>query len=1211
MSRIPRFARSILLVAILSGASATSSHSVSATSQDSARPPSAARYIIQLADPPLATWQAARPSAEAPSAEGDGAGRDSDSAASVAPRARLDIASPDAAAYLDRLEASHDAFAATLQRVAPAAAPSYRYRIAFNGVTARLTPAEAERVAALPGVVAVTREERIVPLMDASLPRIGAPAAWADPAVGGRADAGRGVRIAVIDSGITAAHPFFDDAGFVAPAGFPTSTLTVGDRVLPYAPDDVARFTNRKVIVARAYANPETVTAEGDPRAAITPLADGLAGFHGAHVAGTAAGAVTRGAPGNPGTGTLDLSGVAPGAYLMAYKFTNAYTPEILRMIDDAVLDGADVINNSWGTSAMNVLAAPHHPVGQAFQGAIDAGVVVVSAAGNAGGNGEATLGGPHQMLDGAITVANSETGRSFAYHLTASHAELPAELERHPTAYQAFGNPFGVIERQAARTDLCNPIALALQARSRIFVAPLEGACETSVIPLPLPAELAWVEKLLVAGIAQAQAVVLYSPDADVATTAQLLAVLELLKPLLEQIVGQVLQIDELVFPVTAVISGPEAMALAEYADAHPDLRLRMDATPTTVLDPARADAAAPSSAQGPAVAGAPSPAGGSVKPDLAAPGTDVLSTNTTVAGEPAGFTTATGTSMASPHVAGAAAVLRQAWPGWSPADVKAALVITADSVVSDTVAAARAPATVQGAGRLDLARAIDPGALLHPPSRAWTLAADGVASEAGVVVRVADARRMPEGAAPARWTVAHEPATGGGVPLPGLPEALDVPAGGEAELDLSFDTAGLAPGDYDGRVALSDGTRTVRFTYAIRQLPPARDVLLVDVRRTRQAGGGGLPGFPGLPGGATFSDGPDHARYWTDALADAGLEADVWTVAEGQRAGAPPLSVLQGYRLVIVAAGDGNAPLDALPGGMTSLQMYLLGGGRMLLSGPGWAHDLGTVGDLQNSGSMVFLSRYFAGFEHLADDDAPAALRSAWRPGDPGPAALDLACPASDEAAGNGGRVDLGRPLAAIRTAAEGNVAPVDLGIAAPLAAERIIGRARALVVDETGRSAVTGVTGNATLEHPQEEPGIPWRAAFAGFAVEAVCGSSGTLPRAELLRAAWSWATESGGATVTVDVPAEAVVGAPVTLRATATTPEGVEVVGWRWDLGDGRPYASTTAPVLEGVRYAQGGPRTVRAEAMTASALTYVGEAVLGVRGATLYVPSAAR
>ena len=144
----------------------------------------------------------------------------------------------------------------------------------------------------------------------------------------------------MIDSGISARHPFFDPSGFSAPEGFPRASLRIGDQVLDYSPTQLAEYTNAKVIVARTYVNPERVDpSAGDPLAVYTPLADGVGGFHGAHVAGIAAGSLARGAPGSS-AGSLDLSGVAPGAYLMAYKFTDAYTPEILAMIDDAVADG-------------------------------------------------------------------------------------------------------------------------------------------------------------------------------------------------------------------------------------------------------------------------------------------------------------------------------------------------------------------------------------------------------------------------------------------------------------------------------------------------------------------------------------------------------------------------------------------------------------------------------------------------------------------------------------------------------------------------------------------------------------------------------------------------------------------------------------------------------------------------------------------------------
>ena len=64
-------------------------------------------------------------------------------------------------------------------------------------------------------------------------------------------------------------------------------------------------------------------------------------------MAGIAAGDVVAGGPNEMGWGELAFSGVAPGAYLMAYRFDFAYTPEILQAIDDAVADKADVINNS------------------------------------------------------------------------------------------------------------------------------------------------------------------------------------------------------------------------------------------------------------------------------------------------------------------------------------------------------------------------------------------------------------------------------------------------------------------------------------------------------------------------------------------------------------------------------------------------------------------------------------------------------------------------------------------------------------------------------------------------------------------------------------------------------------------------------------------------------------------------------------------------
>ncbi len=1196
------------------GTSAAGTSAAGTSTTDTASSVAAtSRYIVQLADAPLAV----RPARSVPMR-------------AAAKAARL---APPEGAYRAVLRRAQDAFIASLQAVAPGAAALYHYDVVFNGVTVRLTPEQASAASRLPGVVAVTREQPVEPLMDASLPLIRARIAWSDPRIGGQMRAGRGIRIAVIDSGITAAHPFFDDGGFTAPEGFPRSTVTVGDKVTAFPAEKVAEYTNNKVIVARTYANPENVAAGTDPTVDYDPLAKGLAGFHGAHVAGTAAGISIFGAPGTAGTGQLELSGVAPGAYVMAYKFSDAYTPEILRMIDDAVLDGADVINNSWGTALMNIYQAAHHPVSVAFKNAHDAGVVVVAAAGNSGANGEATLGGPHQMIPEVITVANSETGRGFAYYVFAKDAGLPVELTKHPAAYQTFGKAVARLERPAFKTDMCNLIEMGLGGRGKILLGPWDGACATQspLIPFPLPAQLAFVTKIINAATIQAEAVVFHTTG-DLQTTA---ALVELMGQLMPLIAGQLPA--GVTLPPIAIIGGQGATDLVAYAETHASLQLIYDTTPEATFDAARVDVVNSTSSRGPAP-DSTTARFAPLKPDLAAPGTNILSTSTdAITGAPAGFTTASGTSMASPHVTGAVAVVRQAWPEWTPDQVKAALMTTTrisgtvDVAVGAGTSGALAPATEQGSGRLDVAAAIDPQLLIDPPSfdlgtltpademppaadlDAGTDATRSAIGTRTLRLRLADVRQAAEGAA--EWTLTHAPGTGP-APVPvSFPEGatIAVPEGGAADIAVVLDPTALAPGAYDGRIVLTRGQRSVHATYRLRVAPRVEDVLVVNVRRKTRPGGGGFPGIPGLPGGGGggFDDGADNGRYWTAALDTLGVSYDVWTVAGGERPGTPPLSVLQGYRLVIVACGDGDAPLDRLPGGMTALQMYLLGGGRMLVSGTGYSHGLGTALDVQNSGAMTLLSRYFAGFD-LRTDNAP--LTGRLQPVHLFDKPIRLSAVASPDAAGLGAVVDLGAPLATLRTQAVGNVQPPDTGLGAVGVADRIFPYVRSFIEIDGGGSAMTGVSADASLEQPTRAPGIPWRAMFAGFSIEALATGDDTLSRAELLGDIVGWANERDDGQVVVSTTA--VDGRPEAIDVSATMPpvDGTPwtIVRWRWDAGDGRPFVTTTAPGTT-LAYTRPGRYTVRAEATTANGHTFVGEVVAVVTGGrtTVYLPVARR
>lgn len=1165
--------------------------------------PASHRYVVQLADPPLVRYRggavagltsqvgvAERVSKDV--ARGQGA-------VATAPfsRARPDLGLPAAIDYRAYLRRRQDQLLEAIRRIAPSASVQYHYDVSFNGIALRLRPDQAEQVRRLDGVIAVTEAERIVPLMDASLPLIGAAAAWSDPRVGSRIDAGRGVRIAVIDSGITAEHPMFAGQAFQAPPGFPQATWTLGDQRQAFPAADLARYTNAKVIVARTYVNPELYDSAGPPP---SPLADGVGGFHGAHVAATAGGVPVLGAPGAK-RGGLDLSGVAPGAYLMAYKFSQAYTPEILMMIDDAVADGADVINNSWGTSAMNVMDPDLHPVSQAFKAAHDSGIVVVAAAGNAGLNGEATLGGPHQMIEEVITVANSQTGRGFAYFLDASDTDLPETLHRHPAAYQAFDNDFSVIEKAAVRLpDFCNVLGLALNARNKVILEPTAGSCEIPGLPignLPIPEQFGFLTKLLLAGITNATAggfggppvesIVFYAPDGDPAQLAAALDLLEQVAPFLSQLGVNVK------FPVVGLIAGPQALELAAWADGHKSLKLRLDATPARIMDSALQDRAAPSSSQG------PSP-NGSVKPDLSAPGTDILSVNTTADGAPDGYTLATGTSMSSPHVAGAAAVLRQAWPRWTPRDIKAALLASADPVVR--VGPDPAPATVQGAGRLDLAGALDPGLLIQPPTLDFDRAA--LFQRAVRLVELRDPG--PVGAPERSYTVSHEPGAGLTAEMLfalGPDSEVLVPAGGTLSWRLPLSAAGglPAPGSYDGRLVFRSADHEVGLPYRFTMPGDRKDALLLNVRRSGAGGGG-------FPGGGGFSDGADHSATWTAALTAAGLSHDVWTVADGARAGSPPLSTLQAYDLVILAAGDGNAPLDRLEGGMTALQMYLLGGGRLLVSGWNYPHEppggLGAL-SLQTSGAMYFLSRYFAGFERVTDDAPGATALLA-------PVRLFERPIRLTAGAGNGGRVDLGRPLARLVTqipaggGQPGGPAP-DLGIAAPAVVTRLMPYMRSYLELDGGGSAMTGVNADASLEQPERAPFIAWRALFAGFAAEAISGAEGSEDLAGFLRQVHAWAVEDPAVRLSLGDPLKVEVGESLTLRAEAQLPAAVQVAGWRWDRGDGRASVDNGQASLE-LRYGRAGRYQPRVELRTRAGHTYVAETEVLVEGARqAYLP----
>jgi subtilisin family serine protease len=138
--------------------------------------------------------------------------------------------------------------------------------------------------------------------------------------------------------------------------------------------------------------------------------------------------------------------------------------------------------------------------------------------------------------------------------------------------------------------------------------------------------------------------------------------------------------------------------------------------------ITPANADIAYGSSSQGPTLVDF------AVKPDVASVAVNVLSSITCVdkptgcPSDGSGWAFFTGTSMATPHIAGGAAVLLQLHPNWSPAQIKSALVNRADLVVKDAVTGTHdVGPTLQGAGREDLSAAADATTWMDPVSASF----------------------------------------------------------------------------------------------------------------------------------------------------------------------------------------------------------------------------------------------------------------------------------------------------------------------------------------------------------------------------------------------------------------------------------------------------------------------------------------------------------
>ncbi len=613
----------------------------------------------------------------------------------------------------------------------------------LNTLTVEIADDRVAALRATPGV------RRVYPAFEYRLELDHAPvlhrAVQAWEAVGGEQKAGEGVKIAIIDEGIDVNHPGFRGFEKALPEGFPKVTR---ESDLP--------FTNNKVIVAKSYGSSTSAQPVGS---------------HGTAVAMAAAGVRNKGPFGT-------ITGIAPGAFLGSYVIFSAdgraATSTILRAIEDAVVDGMDVINLSFGTApAVN---PDSDVILEAVERASAAGVIVTKSAGNEGPD-PGTLTSP--LAPSAITVGASWHGRTLApagakvgdgplYGALPGNGPPPPEPISGPIRDVAEVDPSGLA---------CEPLpAGSLQGKVALI---FRGVCFFEI-------------KLNNAQAAGAIAALVYTDDREASRMDQVSAPLP----------GVMVANSDGLRIKKQIADTPE-LAATLYFDF---IGVPMD--PNEVVE---------FSSRGPAVNLA-------VKPDLVATGAEVYTA--VLADDPngvTGYNILYGTSFAAPIVAGAAAVVKAGRPGSTTGQVRSLVINSATRLVEEALGPS--PVNSAGAGMLNVEAALKNTATANPTS--LTFGSGGATVDASRDLKITNVSGTVQ-----TYAAEAAPLTEGVVP--DLSEALfTLEPGASKTLTLRLNQTGLANGTHQGFVsirAVDAGTvARVPFFYAVRSSTPA-SITVVD---------------------------------------------------------------------------------------------------------------------------------------------------------------------------------------------------------------------------------------------------------------------------------------------------------------------------------------------------------------------------------------------
>ncbi|MFS6530617.1 S8 family serine peptidase [Microbacterium aurugineum] len=648
-------------------------------------------YIVVMKADPLATY------------EGDVKGL---KATKPAEGEQLETQSQDSQRYVKHLESEQTDLVSDI-----GVTPDTTYQVVLNGFSADLSGEQVDALRASKDVLGVYPDEIRHPDAQTSTDflglgddRKGRGGVWQQ--TGGVDKAGEGVVVGVIDTGIAPEHPSFDgkklkkqkkqhdrhkgkqpytDGKYVY---FDKSDGGQFQSAMVEAQDWDKRDYSSKLIGGQYfYAGAEAAGFDFQYDYLSPRDGDG----HGSHTASTAAGNFkVKASIEDVDFGTV--SGVAPGAKVAAYKACYvgpdpAVTTDdicalsdLVAAIDQAVADGVDVINYSIGGGAASTVMAPED---LAFFNAAAAGVFVATSAGNDGPD--------------PVTADHASPWYTTVAASTIPTWEGTVQFNGFEQAGASVSVPFG--------ESVTGPSIAAVDA----------GAAGAVDAQLCLPGTL---DPAKVAG----HIVVCDRGSNARAEKSQVVKDAGGIGMVLVNVPGGADSLDNDFHAVPTVhLNAEYREAVLAYVQGGVDRPITLVGENTTGVTTPTPQIAGFSS-RGPMLAD-----GSDVlKPDVAAPGVAILAATNNAPGEKPTFGILSGTSMASPHVAGLGALYLGEHPKATPAEIRSAMMTTAyDTVLPD--GSKNTNPFEQGAGQVDATRYLNPGLLYLNGVKDWAAFLDG----------------------------------------------------------------------------------------------------------------------------------------------------------------------------------------------------------------------------------------------------------------------------------------------------------------------------------------------------------------------------------------------------------------------------------------------------------------------------------------------------